>query len=448
MNTPAVHGCVQRGEGVRLAQSARSARAQQTETGLFWAYDRPGHRRAAGAVHREHGGHRQRHRQHAGRQRADVRPGVGHAGRRDHRGLGRPSTRPISGGPSPASATRRTTATPTRPPTRPGSIWAPRATTPPSRPTISRRRSPPTSPATPRWAAPSSSRWNCSTARTTSPRPTPRSAAISSTAMYTLHSTEPGSGDPRDYVRFTQDGPLGPGLENSPEGENSMSRVYLGVHWRMDQEDGQALGRAVAQYVADNYFQAVPEPSVAGACASCASRPVAHPPQASSQLIGATSQFDQQASGGRKPPVSLRRHNMQRPARRRAELATMLASIDRRHRAHGSRRPPLSAPPFVHLHCHSHYSLLDGASPIKGLVARAKELGMNALALTDHGNLYGAARVLQGVQGRRHQPDPRLRSLRRARAAASSKSGATSSKEASLPPDAAGAERAPAFATW
>jgi DNA polymerase-3 subunit alpha len=50
----------------------------------------------------------------------------------------------------------------------------------------------------------------------------------------------------------------------------------------------------------------------------------------------------------------------------------------------------LSAPPFVHLHCHSHYSLLDGASPIKGLVHRAKELGMNALALTDHGNLYGA----------------------------------------------------------
>ena len=45
---------------------------------------------------------------------------------------------------------------------------------------------------------------------------------------------------------------------------------------------------------------------------------------------------------------------------------------------------------FVHLHCHSHYSLLDGASPIKKLVNRAKELGMNALALTDHGNLYGA----------------------------------------------------------
>src|SRR5947199_517573 len=45
---------------------------------------------------------------------------------------------------------------------------------------------------------------------------------------------------------------------------------------------------------------------------------------------------------------------------------------------------------FVHLHCHSHYSLLDGASRIPELVARAKDLGMNALALTDHGNLYGA----------------------------------------------------------
>ncbi len=46
--------------------------------------------------------------------------------------------------------------------------------------------------------------------------------------------------------------------------------------------------------------------------------------------------------------------------------------------------------PFVHLHCHSHYSLLDGASPIGKLVNRAKSHGMNALALTDHGNLHGA----------------------------------------------------------
>src|SRR5438128_9615275 len=45
---------------------------------------------------------------------------------------------------------------------------------------------------------------------------------------------------------------------------------------------------------------------------------------------------------------------------------------------------------FVHLHCHSHYSLLDGASRIPELVERTRALGMNSVALTDHGNLYGA----------------------------------------------------------
>jgi DNA polymerase-3 subunit alpha len=45
---------------------------------------------------------------------------------------------------------------------------------------------------------------------------------------------------------------------------------------------------------------------------------------------------------------------------------------------------------FVHLHTHSEYSLLDGANRIEDLVARAKELEMPALALTDHGCLFGA----------------------------------------------------------
>ncbi len=45
---------------------------------------------------------------------------------------------------------------------------------------------------------------------------------------------------------------------------------------------------------------------------------------------------------------------------------------------------------FVHLHTHSHYSLLDGLAKIDELIDRAKELEMKALALTDHGNLYGA----------------------------------------------------------
>ena len=45
---------------------------------------------------------------------------------------------------------------------------------------------------------------------------------------------------------------------------------------------------------------------------------------------------------------------------------------------------------FVHLHVHSEYSLLDGANRIKDLPVRAKELGMKAIALTDHGTMFGA----------------------------------------------------------
>ena len=45
--------------------------------------------------------------------------------------------------------------------------------------------------------------------------------------------------------------------------------------------------------------------------------------------------------------------------------------------------------PFVHLHVHTQYSLLDGAARIPELCKRAKELGQTALAITDHGVMYG-----------------------------------------------------------
>ncbi|MFH0805099.1 MAG: DNA polymerase III subunit alpha, partial [Patescibacteria group bacterium] len=50
---------------------------------------------------------------------------------------------------------------------------------------------------------------------------------------------------------------------------------------------------------------------------------------------------------------------------------------------------------FVHLHVHSHYSLLDGLAKIDDLVAKAKSLGMSAVALTDHGVMYGAIEFYQ-----------------------------------------------------
>ncbi len=50
----------------------------------------------------------------------------------------------------------------------------------------------------------------------------------------------------------------------------------------------------------------------------------------------------------------------------------------------------MSERPFVHLHCHTHYSLLDGANRIPDLVKKVKGAGMNSVAITDHGNLYGA----------------------------------------------------------
>src|SRR5215210_8934242 len=64
----------------------------------------------------------------------------------------------------------------------------------------------------------------------------------------------------------------------------------------------------------------------------------------------------------------------------------------------------MSQRPFVHLHCHTHYSLLDGASKIPALVRRAKALGMPALAITDHGNLYGAVEFLREAKAAELKP--------------------------------------------
>jgi DNA polymerase-3 subunit alpha len=53
---------------------------------------------------------------------------------------------------------------------------------------------------------------------------------------------------------------------------------------------------------------------------------------------------------------------------------------------------------FTHVHCHTQYSLLDGAAKIDKLVAKAKQLGMGALAITDHGNMFGVAHFVMAAQ--------------------------------------------------
>lgn len=53
---------------------------------------------------------------------------------------------------------------------------------------------------------------------------------------------------------------------------------------------------------------------------------------------------------------------------------------------------------FVHLHTHSEFSLLDGAARVKDLISKAKELGMSAIALTDHGVMYGIIEFFEEAQ--------------------------------------------------
>ena len=59
----------------------------------------------------------------------------------------------------------------------------------------------------------------------------------------------------------------------------------------------------------------------------------------------------------------------------------------------------MSEAPFVHLHVHSEYSILDGACRIPDLVARAAELEMGAVSLTDHGSMAGAVQLFKETKG-------------------------------------------------
>ncbi|MCI0372406.1 MAG: PHP domain-containing protein, partial [candidate division NC10 bacterium] len=60
--------------------------------------------------------------------------------------------------------------------------------------------------------------------------------------------------------------------------------------------------------------------------------------------------------------------------------------------------------PFVHLHTHSEYSLLDGANRIPDLVAHVRKLGMDSLAVTDHGNMHAAWSFYEEAKAQQIRP--------------------------------------------
>lgn len=72
----------------------------------------------------------------------------------------------------------------------------------------------------------------------------------------------------------------------------------------------------------------------------------------------------------------------------------------------------MAAEDFVHLHLHSDYSLLDGAIQHEALAEQAQRLGFKAIAVTDHGNMFGAMGFANAMKSRR-QAHHRHGSLRR-----------------------------------
>jgi DNA polymerase III subunit alpha len=61
-------------------------------------------------------------------------------------------------------------------------------------------------------------------------------------------------------------------------------------------------------------------------------------------------------------------------------------------------------PEFTHLHLHSDYSLLDGACDVEKLVDRVDSLGQKSVAMTDHGNIYGAVHFFEAAKAKGIKP--------------------------------------------
>ena len=67
--------------------------------------------------------------------------------------------------------------------------------------------------------------------------------------------------------------------------------------------------------------------------------------------------------------------------------------------------------PFIHLHVHSQYSVLDGQASIKALVDKAIDNGMRGLAITDHGNMFGIKEFFDYVKKKNSDVDSEIKTL-------------------------------------
>ena len=68
--------------------------------------------------------------------------------------------------------------------------------------------------------------------------------------------------------------------------------------------------------------------------------------------------------------------------------------------------------PFVHLHVHSQYSVLDGQASVKALVDKAIANGMRGIALTDHGNMFGIKELTDYVNKKNKDVDGEIKNLK------------------------------------
>ena len=69
---------------------------------------------------------------------------------------------------------------------------------------------------------------------------------------------------------------------------------------------------------------------------------------------------------------------------------------------------------FTHLHVHSHYSILDGMSKIPDLIAKCQRTGMTAMALTDHGCMYGIKEFLDTAKKINGKPKGKVKDCQEA----------------------------------